>query len=133
MIPANEGAQLVLDSKSSYFAIGISPTIMGGGTGSVAAGSIGVGFGSGKSKVRYNAAPWQQWKIFAYGQEPVNDVAKLWRASVAPEKKKPVATGVPSGATPIKEGFEGVEKDPRYGAQKPEKPLNPAVVAPQNR
>jgi hypothetical protein len=130
MIPANEGAQLVLDSKSSYWAFGISPSLMGGGVGSVAGGGVALGFGSGKSKVRYNAAPWQQWKIFAAGPEAVNDVARLWRTPV-PAKKKPVQ--VQSGATPLKEGVEGVEKDPKYGAQKPDKPLDPSVVAPQSR
>jgi hypothetical protein len=129
MIASNEGAQLILDSKSRYFAIGVSPSIMSGGLGSVSAGGASMGFGRGKSSVRYNAAPWQQWKLFARGVETYNDIAKLWRTPATPVLKRPVpgpgASQVPAGAGGIGEvsGAGGAKAAPR--------PLEPSMTGSQ--
>jgi hypothetical protein len=85
-IIANQGANFELFAKDKQQVIGFSPTIMGGGAGSVSGGALGFAIGWAQHRAKYLTQPFLVVLLFRSTGVPYN-----WDGGEPPPEKKPHA------------------------------------------
>ncbi|MFA5925882.1 MAG: hypothetical protein WC831_03015 [Parcubacteria group bacterium] len=90
-IVVNQGANFELSGKDSQQVIGFSPSLMGGGAGSVAGGALGFALGWAQHKAKYLTQPFLVVLLFKSTGVPYD-----WREEEQKTQPKPVPAVPPS-------------------------------------
>jgi hypothetical protein len=114
-IIVNQGANFELYGKDSQQVVGFSPSLMGGGAGSVAGGALGFALGWAQHRAKYLTQPFLVVLLFKGTGVPYN-----WDGGEPPPEKKPRAAVPQNGGNhEAGEYEEGVEYEkPKNGRAK---------------
>jgi len=133
-IIVNQGANFELYGKDSQQVVGFSPSLMGGGTGSVAGGALGFALGWAQHRAKYLTQPFLTVLLFRSTGVPYN-----WDGNEPPPPKKPkysVPTGENEGNGGQNHGKAKTTKGegdivPAKGPKLPYKRPSPSVLIEQ--